>query len=158
MLTVQQSHGAAGWGIAMSSNGLGIVLGSIVVFRTQVRHLLCVGQAAAIVGAVPLVLVGLEPSLGLFSAGALLGGIGLGVFAVAWETCLGHHVRNSELSRVASYDTLGSLVAVPLGQLAVVPLAAVASHSLVAYVAGGLYVVVCSAPLASRHVRMLRQS
>ena len=42
--------------------------------------------------------------------------------AIGWQTAYHEHVPNEVLSRVTSYDALGSFVAIPIGQLAFGPL------------------------------------
>ena len=45
----------------------------------------------------------------------LVAGIGLELFGVYWDTALQQHVPLHALSRVSSYDALGSFVAIPIG-------------------------------------------
>ena len=53
-----------------------------------------------------------------------IAGCGIEVFAIGWQTAFHEHVPNELLSRVTSYDALGSFVAIPVGTLAFGPLAA----------------------------------
>ena len=70
-----------------------------------------------------LVALGLAASLPLVVAAALLGGLGLSIFDVMWHTALQQHVPEDRLSRVYSYDALGSFAIIPVGQAVAGPVA-----------------------------------
>ena len=55
-------------------------------------------------------------------AAFFLSGLGLGVFGVMWETALAQRIPPHALSRVSSYDWMGSLALLPLAYLAVGPI------------------------------------
>jgi fucose permease len=48
---------------------------------------------------------------------ALIAGAGAEVFATGWNLAMMENVPSEKLSRVASYDMLGSFVAMPIGTL-----------------------------------------
>lgn len=85
------------------------------MYGARVRPLLVWGLPAAGPGAVALVSLGTNPSLWWTVVGAVVGGVGMGVFGVAWETALARHIPDRELPRVCSYDALGSFLAIPVG-------------------------------------------
>lgn len=89
-------------------------------------------------------------------AGAFLAGVGAVVTAITWETALQQHVPQHALSRVASYDNLGSFAAVPLGQLAIVPIAAGLGSRRTALFGAFLYAALALAALAAPSARNLR--
>ncbi|WP_188547599.1 hypothetical protein [Rhodococcoides trifolii] len=60
------------------------------------------------------------------------------------------------LSRVASYDSLGSFAAVPLGQLAVTPIAAAVGSAHVAIAGAILWAAMSLGALAAPSVRNLQ--
>ncbi|HEY1177926.1 MAG TPA: MFS transporter, partial [Phytomonospora sp.] len=97
-----------------------------------------------------------EPSVVALSAAAFIGGLGMEVFGIAWATSLQQHVPEEVLSRVSSYDALGSFVAIPIGQLLVGPLVAAAGEEPVAVGGGVVFAVVSLLPLAWASVRNLR--
>jgi hypothetical protein len=51
-----------------------------------------------------------------------LGGVGLALFGIWWETALAERVPPHLLSRVSAYDWMGSLALLPLGYLLAGPL------------------------------------
>jgi len=154
----EETFGAGGWGIVLSAYAVGLLVVALVMYRVTTTHLLRAGQVAVALGGVPVVLLGLGAPVPVLAAAAFVAGLGAGLFGIAWETSLQEHVPEHALSRVASYDALGSFIAIPLGQLAVVPIALLAGNGPVAVVGGVLYAVLALAALGSRSVRDLRHA
>jgi hypothetical protein len=151
----QDSIGPGAWGVVLSANAAGYLVSSVVMYRVTFHRLLFVGHVFAVLGALPLVLLGLGVPVPVLVTGAFVAGIALGVYGIAYETSLQEHVPGDSLARVASIDNLGSLVPVPLGQLAVIPVAAAYGDGEVALAAGVVYAVVAAVLLGVRSIRRL---
>ncbi len=54
---------------------------------------------------------------------ALATGVGFAVFGIWWETALAEHIPAAALSRVSSYDWMGSLILLPAGYVVAGPVA-----------------------------------
>lgn len=150
---VSGGDGAVGWGTVQTVRALGLLLMSIVAVRVVLRRPLRAGRIWGTLAALPLLALGLSGEAWVVAAAAFVGGLGLTVASITWETTLQAAVPEEALSRVAAYDELFSYVAIPLSQLAVGPLAAAYGAQEVSVVCGIAYVVVCLAPLANRDVR-----
>ncbi len=148
--------GETAWGVVLSARAVGLLLMAVVMYRLVVRHLLRFGQLCAALLALPMVVLGLDVPAAWLVAAAFVAGLGSSVMAIAWETSLQEHVPRRSLSRVASYDELGSFAAVPLGQLAIVPIAAALGDRTVAMWGGVLFAALTLAALLSPAVRRLR--
>lgn len=117
-----ESFGRSGWGFVVGAQGAGLLVGAVLAMRLRTQRLLLVGCAAmTAIAVVPAMLV-IWPATVPLMAAAFIAGVGLDVFGVAWETSLQQHIPPNRLARVASYDILGSLVAIPVAQVAVAPL------------------------------------
>ncbi len=147
--------GEAGWGLILSAEALGTVLMTLVLLRLRLTHPLRWGMLACTVFAVPVVLLGVAPNVVTVALGFLLGGMSLEVFSVGWNTALQEHIPIDVLSRVFSYDMLGSFVAIPVGTFAYGYLATHVSVEALLVVSGILYAVVCLSALISPAVRSL---
>ncbi|NHC44704.1 MFS transporter [Motilibacter aurantiacus] len=112
----QDTVGRAGWGLVAAALTVGMVLGGVLALRLRVPRMLGLGVAATLLVAPALLVLGLAPGLAALMAAALLAGVGSEVFEVAWQVSLQENVPDGTLSRVYSFDLLGSLAAVPLGQ------------------------------------------
>ena len=147
--------GADGWGLALSAEALGTVVATVLMLRLSVRHPLRVGMAIAAI-AVPIVMLGLSPSTWPLVLAMFVAGSGTEMFGVGWSTAMQQHIPEAVLSRVSSYDALGSFVAMPLGSMVFGLLADRIDPEAVLVVSGILYAALALGTLASRSVRNLR--
>jgi MFS family permease len=115
--------GAGPWAVILTVGGIGAVAGSAVAMRIRPRRPL----AACVIAAVPLsfqtLALALEAPTGVIAAAAFLAGVGLSIHLTLWFTVFQQQVPERAQSRVASYDTLGSFVLMPLGFALAGPLA-----------------------------------
>lgn len=156
-VVADETFGRVGWGLVSAAFSVGMVVGALVLLRFRPRHPLRLGMAGML-GIVPvLVLLGLAPSVWLLVPTIFLAGLGFELFGIGWETSLQEHVPHEKLSRVASYDMLGSFVAMPVGQLVAGPLAATFGVTEVIVVGAILYAGVTLLTLADRSVWRLQR-
>jgi MFS family permease len=139
--------GATAWAVMSACVGVGSLLGSIVAIRWQpARPLVAVGSALLLA---PVVLLGLAAVAPVY----LLGGMSVifgAVIAFAdavWESVVQNHVPERVLSRVVSYDWLGSTVLRPIGLAVVGPLAVALGANIVLIGAAMLHLVATSVAL-----------
>ena len=115
--------GAGAWAVILTVGGIGAVVGSAVAMRVRPRRPL----AACVIAAVPLsfqtLALALEAPTWVIAAAAFLAGVGLSIHLTLWFTVFQQQVPERAQSRVASYDTLGSFVLMPLGFALAGPLA-----------------------------------
>jgi hypothetical protein len=76
---------------------------------------------------------------------------------VLWSTALAERIPPEALSRVSSYDWMGSLGLLPLGYLAAGPLGAAIGATPVVVGGGIVALVLVAACLAPRETRRLRR-
>jgi hypothetical protein len=148
--------GRRAWGFVLAAQTAGMIVGGLVAMRLRVRRLLFFGTVCLLPFAIPIFLLGVYPHLWLLIPGALLAGLGIEQFSVAWDTTMQEHVPPEKLARVYSYDMVGSFVAIPIGQVIAGPVAAVAGREATLVGAGVLMTVSFVAMLSSRDVRTLR--
>jgi len=149
--------GAAAWGAILAAGAVGLVLGGLITLRLKPRRPLLVGQIALLFWTLPLAALALELPTVAIAAFALLAGIGLELFGVYWDTTLQQHVPQEALSRVSSYDALGSFVAIPIGLSIVGPVSAAIGVSATLWVAFGICIVAIGGAFLSRDVRTLER-
>jgi MFS family permease len=83
--------------------------------------------------------------------------LGIEVFGIFWDTSLQQHVPEQALSRVSSYDALGSFIFIPLGQLAAGPLSDAIGVDETLYLAAGVVTTAVLAMVATPDIRHLRR-
>lgn len=117
--------GAAAWGLILTAQYLGLVLGGLLLLRVRPRRLLLAGTLAWLL-TIPFLLglAGPLPVAALILLAAIAG-IGIETFGIMWDTTMQQEIPQEKLSRVYSYDALGSFVLIPLGVAIVGPLAEV---------------------------------
>jgi hypothetical protein len=162
MLTVgpaqaKQTFGPQGWGLMLSAESLGLIATTVVLLRHRLRRPLVSGMLGMSLFSVPLVLLGAAPHVGLLMVFAFVAGAGLELFNLGWNVTMQEQVPEAKLSRVISYDILGSEIAVPVGQLAYGPLGVRFGYADVLVVSGLLFLAISLLPLTSRSVRDLRR-
>ncbi|WP_020389513.1 MFS transporter [Kribbella catacumbae] len=141
------TFGRVGWGAVSASFGAGLIAGGIVMIRLKPQYPVRLGMFGMF-SIVPMYLcLALAPYTVAVAAVAFLVGLGFELFGIGWETALGQHIPLDKLSRVSSYDMLGSFVAGPIGQLSVGYLAAVTSAKAVELYGAAVHVLVVIAVL-----------
>lgn len=110
--------GASGWAIVLCALAAGEAMGGIVGLGWTPARPLVAALLAVTLWATPLLALAALAPMPLVAAAAVLGGAGLALFGVLWETTLQGHVPAQRLSRVMSYDELGSSGVLPVGYVA----------------------------------------
>ena len=118
--------GAASWGFILATLSAGLILGGLVALRWRPRRALLVGCLCVTLQVPPLLLLAIPAPTAAIAAAAFLEGVGIELFGIYWDTSLQQHVPREALSRVSSYDALGSWVLMPIGFAVVGPIAAIA--------------------------------
>jgi MFS family permease len=113
--------GAAAWGLILTAQSLGLIAGGLLLLRLRPRRLLLAGTLGFLLTIpFPLGLAGPLPVAALILLAAIAG-IGLEIFGIMWDTTMQQEIPQEKLSRVYSYDALGSFVLIPLGVAIVGP-------------------------------------
>jgi hypothetical protein len=141
--------------VASTALSVGLVAGSLLALRVRPRFPVRTAVVVTL-GFVPpfLVLAGRAP-VWLLALAMAANGVCGDVFEVLWDTALQHHVPLDALSRIGSYDAVGSFVLGPACLAAVGPLADATGPTAVLLGAGALSAAVSLLALASRSVRRL---
>jgi len=107
--------GATAWGLLLMATSVGLIAGGLFVLRFHPRRILLAATLGYMLS-IP-ILLGLAVPLPLVAliALALLAGIGNEIFGVLWDTATQQEIPQEKLSRVTSYDALGSFALIPLG-------------------------------------------
>jgi MFS family permease len=151
------TFGRAGWGAVSACFGAGLIAGGIVMIRLKPRYPLRLGMFGTLLSAPIFVCLALAPNAVAVAAVAFVVGIGFEMFGIGWETALGQHVPIDKLSRVFSYDMLGSFIAIPAGQLAVGYVAAVVSIKAVELYGAAIHILLVLVTLAVPSVWKLQR-
>jgi MFS family permease len=152
-----ETFGRTVWGLLMAANSAGLLVGGVSAARWQPRRALAFGTALVLLQTVPLFALAGPSPLPLLFAAMFLAGVAVEQFSVAWEVSVQENVPAEKLSRVYSYDAVGSFVAVPVGQVAIAPLAASVGPGTSIVLLACLTLTAVTAALCSPGVRALRR-
>ncbi len=149
--------GPAGWGIVLAAQSIGLVSCGVLMLRWRPRRILRVATYGAFSLALILIALAIPAPLPVVVAAAFLTGFGVEIFGVLWDTAVMQEIPQEKLSRVSSYDALGSWVLMPLGFIVAGPLAAAIGTRATFFAAAALTIGATALVLLSRDVRTLER-
>jgi MFS family permease len=106
--------GAAAWGLILTAQSLGLVAGGLLLLRLRPRRILLAATFGFLLTIPFLAALAGPLSLPALVALAALAGIGAEIFGVLWDTAMQQEIPEEKLSRLYSYDALGSWMLIPL--------------------------------------------
>ncbi|MBC7277912.1 MFS transporter [Nocardioides sp.] len=122
-IVVGEGIGRASWGFALAALMAGFFVGGLFCLKFRPRRLLSVGVFfLAMTGLFP-VAMAVSDTLWPILIGAFLHGFGLQVFDIFWQIAIQQEIPEDKLSRVYSFDIVGSFIARPIGLALVGPVA-----------------------------------
>jgi MFS family permease len=152
-----QLGGAHSWGIVLAAQSAGAVLGGLVMIRFRPRRLLLAGSLCVAPTSALLFTLAVPLAVPVIAIAAFAAGACIEVFEVNWATAMQQEIPPQALSRVSSYDALGSWGLAPVGTAVAGPLAVALGTSVVLAAAGMLIVALTAAVLCVPEVRDLRR-
>lgn len=155
-LIARNHYGGAGvFGLLEAVAGVGAVCGAVVAMRWRPARPLRTGLILTLVWPLQDLAFALRAPLPLVVVLALGTGVGFSLLMIWWETALAHHIPGNALSRVSSYDWMGSLALLPLGYLIAGPLSGRFGASTVLAVGSVIGLVLLLVALLPRSTREL---
>jgi predicted MFS family arabinose efflux permease len=156
VIAKRELGGSSAYATIMVGAGVGAVVGSLVAMRYRPRRQLLVVFLSTAAWSVVLVGYAVTDSVPVITATAFLGALSMNYGAAFWFTAMQEHVPPAALSRVSSYDWLGSWLFLPLGYVLVGPVAETIGYTETLLIAVGWTVVSSVVILAIPSVRNLR--
>ncbi len=153
-----ESLGKAQWGWILSAFAAGTLAMTVVLLWWRLDRPVLAGMLGMTLVAAPILMLGVHPAVVPLLLLFFVAGAGEEVFSIGWQTAYHEHVPAHLLARVASYDALGSFVAIPVGAVVFGPLAEAFGARDVLVVAAVVYLVVALSTLLSASVRNLRRA
>lgn len=147
--------GAPSWGLILTAQAAGAVIGATLTLRYRPARLLRAGALALSLIALPLFALAIPLTVPLIAAAALLAGMGDEIFEVNWTTAIQEQIPPGLLSRVAAYDAFGGYALTPIGTTLAGPVALAAGLTITVAAGGGLIITAALAVLLVRDVRHL---
>ena len=134
----RELDGARDWGLILSGGAIGSVVGSLLALRIRPRRPLFTGYLLISVAALPTIFLVRPFPVLVIAAAAVVAMVTLAFAVTLWQTTLQERIPREALSRVFSYDWVGSLVLMPLGFAVAGPLAMAIGIDATLWLAAGL--------------------
>ena len=151
-------YGSTGvFGALAVAMGAGTVIGSVAGFRWRPRHPIRFAMAWAAMWPPCFALFALGPPLWVLVPLFVVVGFGFAMFDVSWDTALAERIPPHAISRVSSFDWMGSLALLPVGYLLAGPLGEAFGAAEVLVAGGVIGLVVALAALATPGVWRLER-
>ena len=151
----EQLGGAAAWGTILAVGSAGAVLGGLSGLRVRVARPLVASMLLVLPAGLLLAALAVPIPLIMIAFISFVGGVGFALGDTLWMTALQRNVPEHALSRISSFDWLGSVALNPVGFAVVGPIAATVGTSRTLAVAGVLNMAVCLSVLLVPSVRGL---
>ena len=155
LVAKHQLGGAAAWGTILAVESLGAVFGGLFALRLRVRRPLVTSQLLVLPAGLLLAALAVPLSLVGLAVVSFANGIGFAVGNTLWMTALQRNVPEHALSRISSFDWLGSVALNPVGYALIGPIAAAFGPSQTLAVAAVLNIAVCFSVILVPSVRSI---
>lgn len=149
--------GARSWGLILAAEGAGAVAGGFVMIRYRPRRMLLAASLSVPADCVFLLALAVPLPVPVIAAAAFLTGACVEVFAVNWATAMQQEIPPAMLSRLSSYDALGSFALAPAGTVVAGPLASSFGTGPVLVAGAVLVAALTGAVLLVPEVRLLQR-
>jgi MFS family permease len=154
----EELGGAKAWGAILTAQTAGLVAGGLIGLRFRPRRMLVAATFGILLAPAPLLALGFPLSVPAIAAIAFVAGVGHEIFGLLWHTTMQQEIPTDKLSRVYSYDALGSIGLVPLGYAIAGPVADAIGVRATLWGAAAIGIAVTLAVLAVPGVRNLERA
>ena len=156
-LRARELYGGAGaYGLLIAIFSVGSLAGGALMLRAHPRRPLLIATLGILAFIPDVAFLAIGFPLPAVLAAAFIGGIGIEVFGVLWVTTMQREIPPDRLSRVSSYDALGSLVFTPVGLAVAAPVAIAVGLSGAFWIAAAIIALPTVLVLGVGDVRRMR--
>ena len=153
LIALEHFNGAKSWSFVITAESIGLIVGSFIAIKIKVKYPLRFLQLTSFSVTFYIFALAKPQSLLVIAFGAFLFGITLDLWGTLWNTALQRKVPRDVLSRVSSFDAMGSMMFRPIGLAIAGPLSSLFGITNFIYILAALSMVAVAAPLFSAEVR-----
>jgi MFS family permease len=151
----QHLGGAGAWGTILAVEAVGFVVGGLLALRLRFTRPLVACTVLAMPAPVVLLLLAIPAPVPVIAGMAFIAAVALTIGNVVWFSTLQRHIPEHAISRISSFDWLGSVVFNPIGYVLVGPLSGAIGVPQTLALAGSLNLVFGVLLLSLRPIRSL---
>ena len=115
LIALKEFNGAKSWSLVLTAEGIGLLLGSIIGLKIKLKYPLRFLLLISFSISLYMWSMAKPQSIWFIAFCALLWGITLDLWITIWSTAMAREVPREALSRVSSFDAMGTMLLRPVG-------------------------------------------
>ena len=155
LISLQHFNGAKSWSLVLTMESIGLIIGSIIGMRIKFKYPMRTLTLLTLFFALYMYSMVAPQPLWFIAMSAFIWGIVLDLWASIWPTALQRTVPRETLSRISSFDAMGSLLLRPVGLAIAGPISTWLGIPRAMELAAGITVVMVIVMLAVPEVRRM---
>ena len=153
LIALEHFNGPKSWSFVISAESAGLIVGSLIAIKVKPKFPMRFLMLSSFTITFYIWSLAKPQSLLLIAFGAFLFGITLDLWGTLWNTALQRKVPRESLSRVASFDAMGSMMFRPIGLAIAAPLSTLVGIENFLQIMAAITVVAIVLPLFDPKVR-----
>jgi MFS family permease len=153
LIALEHFDGAKSWSYVITAESVGLVVGSLIAIKVKPKYPMRFLMLSSFTITFYIASLAKPQSLAVIAVGAFLFGITLDLWGTLWNTALQRKVPRDSLSRVSSFDAMGSLMFRPIGLAIAAPLSTLLGIETFIYILAVITVFAIVLPLFNSEVR-----
>jgi len=153
LIALKHFNGAKSWSFVITAESIGLIVGSVIALKIKLKYPLRFLQLSSFTLTFYIFTLAKPQSLLVIAFGAFLFGITLDLWGTLWATALQRKVPRDSLSRVSSFDALGSMMFRPIGLAIAAPFSTLLGIENFLYILTGVSALAILLSLLNSQVR-----
>lgn len=153
LIALEHFNGAKSWSFVISAESAGLIVGSLIAIKVKPKYPMRFLMISSFTITFYIWSLAKPQSLLMIAFGAFLFGITLDLWGTLWSTALQRKVPRDSLSRVSSFDAMGSMMFRPVGLAIAAPLSTLVGIENFLQILAAITVVAIVVPLLDPQVR-----
>jgi MFS family permease len=153
LIALEHFDGAKSWSYVITAESVGLVVGSLIAIKVKPKYPMRFLMLSSFTITFYIASLAKPQSLAVIAVGAFLFGITLDLWGTLWSTALQRKVPRDSLSRVSSFDAMGSLMFRPIGLAIAAPFSTLLGMETFIYILAVITVFAIVLPLFNSEVR-----
>jgi len=153
LIALEHFNGPKSWSFVITAESAGLIVGSIIAIKVKPKYPLRFLMLSSFTITFYIWSLAKPQSLLMIAFGAFLFGITLDLWGTLWSTALQRKVPRDSLSRVSSFDAMGSMMFRPIGLAIAAPFSTLLGIENFLQILAAITVVAIIVPLLDPQVR-----
>jgi MFS family permease len=153
LIALEHFNGPKSWSLVITAESAGLIVGALIALKIKPKYPMRFLMISSFTITFYIWTMAKPQSLALIAFGAFLFGITLDLWGTLWSTALQRKVPRDSLSRVSSFDAMGSMIFKPVGLAIAAPLSVLFGIDNFLLILAGITAVAILLPLFDPTVR-----